>query len=112
VLKRWLFNGLAAMSLALCVAAAMLWVRSYFVWDAVGGCVSETPASETCVQASSNRGVISLRRFDLRLTGGRRRGRPGTGCVMVRDLTQSERDRGVIFPHWVVVLPAALLPGL
>src|SRR5438045_1458681 len=30
----------------------------------------------------------------------------------LRDLTQSERYRGVMFPHWVVVLLAAAPPAL
>jgi len=63
------FTLAAALSLVLCVATAALWLRSYFVLDAVAGCVSETPTSGTYVQAFSNRGAISLRRFDLTLTG-------------------------------------------
>jgi hypothetical protein len=63
------FIFVAALSLVLFVAMAALWVRSYFVADAVAGCVSETPRSEVCVQAWSNYGSISLRRFDLTLSG-------------------------------------------
>src|SRR3954469_24446700 len=62
----------AALSLVLCLATAALWVRSYFIFDAVAGCVRETQTSETCVKVSSNCGVIFLRRFDLTLTGGTR----------------------------------------
>jgi hypothetical protein len=62
------FVFVAALSLVLCVATAALWVRSYFVFDAVAGCVSETSTAETCIQVLSNRGEISLRRFDLTLT--------------------------------------------
>jgi hypothetical protein len=29
--RRWVFNGLAALSLVLCLATCVLWVRSYFV---------------------------------------------------------------------------------
>jgi hypothetical protein len=68
-MKRRLLNLLTALSLLLCVTTCVLWVRSYFVFDALGGCVGETPTSATCVQALSNRGAISLRRFDLTLTG-------------------------------------------
>jgi hypothetical protein len=32
---RWLFNGLAALSLVICVATAVLWVRSYWFDDEV-----------------------------------------------------------------------------
>ncbi|MGD0462757.1 MAG: hypothetical protein ABSB74_09740 [Tepidisphaeraceae bacterium] len=32
---RWLFNGLAALSLVLCVAMTALWARSYFVVESV-----------------------------------------------------------------------------
>jgi len=32
-LRRWLFNGLTATSLLLCVASFAIWVRSYFVSD-------------------------------------------------------------------------------
>ena len=67
-LRRIIFNAFTVVSLVLCMGVVALWVRSYFVFDAVAGCVSETPTSETCVQALSNRGAISLRRFDLTLT--------------------------------------------
>jgi hypothetical protein len=66
---RRLFTLLSALSLLLCAATAALWARSYFVLDAVAGCVSETPTSGTYGQAFSNRGAISLRRFDVTLTG-------------------------------------------
>jgi 4-amino-4-deoxy-L-arabinose transferase-like glycosyltransferase len=32
---RWIFNGLAALSLLLCVATAALWLRSYWTVDAI-----------------------------------------------------------------------------
>ena len=67
-LARILLNALTALSLLLCVATAALWMRSYFVLDAVAGCVSETPTAGTYVQALSNRGAIFLRRFDVTLT--------------------------------------------
>src|SRR5258705_2896320 len=57
----------AALSLLLFVAMAALWVRSYFVLDAVAGCVRETPKSGTYVQVFSNRGTISIRRLDAML---------------------------------------------
>src|SRR3954469_8462417 len=69
-MTRRLLDLLTTLSLLLCVAMLVLWVRSYFVFDAVAGCISETPTSETCVQALSNRGAISLRRIDVTLTGG------------------------------------------
>jgi len=52
-IRRWLFNGLTALSLVLCVATAALWARSYFVvesvfrsrWDAATHESSETDLS-------------------------------------------------------------------
>jgi hypothetical protein len=35
-MRRRLFNILCALSLLLCAATAVLWVRSYFVWDNLG----------------------------------------------------------------------------
>ena len=35
-LLRWTFNGLAAVSLLLCVATVAFWVRSYFRFDRFG----------------------------------------------------------------------------
>jgi hypothetical protein len=35
-LRRWIFDGLALLSLILCVLTAALWVRSHWVLDAVG----------------------------------------------------------------------------
>jgi hypothetical protein len=151
-MRRRVFILAAALSLLLFVAMAALWARSYFVYDAVAGCISEKPTSEICVQALSNHGAISLRRFDLTLTsatappsGYRLRdglhfdagqekhwktGHPESGLSGLRELfafdlwdgtykrrplrevTQSERDCGIRFPHWVVVLPAAVAPAL
>jgi len=33
---RWMFNGLAALSLLLCVTTAMLWVQSYWAAEGLG----------------------------------------------------------------------------
>ena len=33
-LRRWLFNGLAALSLLMCVATVIVWIRSEFAYDA------------------------------------------------------------------------------
>jgi len=68
-LRRIIFDALTVVSLVLCMVAAALWVRSYFVFDAVAGCVRETLTSGTYVQAFSAGGTITLRRFDLTLTG-------------------------------------------
>jgi len=34
--RRWVFNAIAALSLVICVATAVLWVRSYWFDDEVG----------------------------------------------------------------------------
>ena len=62
-LRRWLLNGAAAASALLCVAACVLWVRSYWRWDMLlhypqSG---EGGWSETYLQAlNSNRGIVKL----------------------------------------------------
>ncbi|MGD0462155.1 MAG: hypothetical protein ABSB74_06680 [Tepidisphaeraceae bacterium] len=43
--RRWLFNGLAALSLVLCMVTAALWARSYFIYEHVGSAVLSRRAS-------------------------------------------------------------------
>jgi len=62
--KRRLFNILAAVSLVLCVATVVMWVRSYFVVDLVGHWMIDTGASqitvEKCGGIFSQRGVVAI----------------------------------------------------
>lgn len=69
-LVRYLFTFCSAVSLLLCFAVCVLWVRSYFTADVVAdGWVNRPPISGTYVQAWSNRGAISFRRFDVAVAG-------------------------------------------
>src|SRR5438270_4174056 len=60
-LLRWTFHALAAVSLLLCVAAAGLWIRSYFVSDRL---------EWTTLLAGADGAVLSTRQFCLHSTGG------------------------------------------
>jgi hypothetical protein len=42
--RRWLFNGFAALSMALCLATCVLWVRSYWYHDELGYVIIDVPA--------------------------------------------------------------------
>src|SRR5687768_10196685 len=67
---RHAFTACAALSLLICVAVCVLWVRSYFVCDALAdGWVNDPPTSGTFIQALSNRGAMMLRWFDVRVRG-------------------------------------------
>ena len=69
-LARRLCTICSAASLLLCVAFGALWLRSYFVLDALAsGWVNDPPTSGSYLQAYSNRGAISLRRFDVAVVG-------------------------------------------
>jgi hypothetical protein len=62
--KRRLFNLAAAVSLVLCVAVCVLWVRSYTRLDSVTWIRFRTEGGSTrftCVGASTSRGRLMLR---------------------------------------------------
>ena len=60
-LLRWTFHALAAASLLLCLAAAGLWVRSYFISDQL---------EWTTLLAGADGAVLSTRQFCLHSGGG------------------------------------------
>src|SRR5687768_3455076 len=67
---RHLLTLCSAASLLLCVTVCVLWVRSYFVSDALAdGWVNDPPTSGAYVQACSNRGAILLQWFDVAVHG-------------------------------------------
>lgn len=135
-MKRRLFNTLSALSLLLCVAIVVLWVRSYWAEDIVEHC---TPQQGSVgywgVVAASDNGSVAVGNFgspDPQQPGGwslaglrytRFRAvygvtvfKPGTtllgfGC---RYVFNSPRVylRQIILPHWVFVLVIAALPVL
>lgn len=151
-LPRRLFTIGSAASLLLSIGAAAMWVRSYFVCDALAdGWITPPGTSGTFAQAYSNRGAISVRRFDVAVVG------PAPATYAVGDdgmqiivgpndhhwttsdpqpwpsaryryllgfdhsdgtligqplpgVRQSERNRGLTFPHWLPMLLGVTLP--
>jgi len=57
-LRRWVFNGLAVMSLLLFVAATALWVRSSWIGDAFGFRLAAIPDKDGCVDVYGCEGYV------------------------------------------------------
>jgi hypothetical protein len=60
--RRWLFNGLAALSLLSCVTVAALWVRSYFFGDVASFATTLYPVGASEWFVRSNFGVLLFAR--------------------------------------------------
>jgi hypothetical protein len=69
--RRWLFNGLAALSLGLCFAMVVLWVRSARRWDQIVCVVKQHPDGGPAVNhqdvysISAGPGAIEVSRLNL-----------------------------------------------
>ena len=70
VMRRRLFTLLSGLSLLLCVAVGVLWVRSYFVSDQVSrGFVGEPVSRAGALMAYTNHGTLVLKRYDISFEG-------------------------------------------
>src|SRR5688572_23395667 len=129
-MRRRLLNGLTALSLLLFVAAAALWVRSYFATEAVGfGRVLDGAAGRTLSISGAGwaRGRLVLvlvqdlpselspeyaRPFYLRQPPQElRRDRPSPSLWNRLGFFLLDRpEHGVILPLWALAIVAAVLP--
>jgi hypothetical protein len=68
--RRLAFNVIAGASLLLCIATALLWVRSYFAGDKLT-CTWALPAEARRVflPAFTNKGMLYLTRYDFSFSG-------------------------------------------
>jgi hypothetical protein len=125
--KRRLLNFLTALSLLLCVAAAALWVRSYFRWDYWAAGIAPRR-----IVLRSESGELLLTYFNETDLWGNgdiiaawyispNGSFTGAGNWRLRNLTafSAQHDAepglwkvGFTAPHWSAVAVAALLPAL
>ena len=133
-MKRRLFNLAAAMSLILCVAVCLLWVRSYWVEDGIGYRASERGGPQLHRGISSNSGevaLVSLHFFMSRWPNGLYHYHrtinnvkpPGDTFARRLGFGMNEFGRdypgfsmpwgqALWFPHWVLVLVAGMPAAL
>ena len=73
VMRRWLFNIAASLSLALCLATATLWVRSHWVTDDV----LYTRPNQWAIGLGTKQGQVTFCVIESRAPGGFRGGKDG-----------------------------------
>jgi hypothetical protein len=123
---RRMFTFASALSLLLCVGAAVLWVRSYFIWDSIDDAhsrwsiVVHSDWGDVLVHASATTHSERLgRRWEYEST---KAGRAVTGQFIGfgRPLVSIEDHDGKVtghqpvycFPHWAVVVAFGLMPAI
>jgi hypothetical protein len=111
--KRRLFNAGALVSLVLCVALSALWARSYWRSDTFYSLTS--PGS---LNITSQRGLLSVTshgsatlRWPRFHYWNQEPRAPIESTLLYFQWDMRPPYRRVQFPHWVVVLPLAAVPG-
>ena len=121
MMRRRIFSLASLLSLLLCLATVVLWVRSYWVWDKVGVSRRSNVSLNSVkggVWIAWNPGIsllnlplvvqIPASRWNL-FPGQSRVGAAGFGYCSV-SIPFNYEGRGVVCPDWFLVLLLALLP--
>lgn len=122
-MKRRLLNLLAAVSLVLFVAAGMLWVRSYWVFDRLSNCSSPRILVANSLRGRLVFGVYRLSDASERLPPGGWHPlplKPGLsiptldwrylGFAVVNERTAADQQVAVAVPHWFALGLSGILP--
>ena len=133
-MKRRLLNFVTTLSLVLCAAACVLWVRSYFVGEQIGWQRSVPQAGE--VRATfvvSAAGGLSIKFYSVAVADGSAQSAGVKSSAerepVIRWVTHSPRypwasgprpwslgfqssSRAAVVPYWFLVFTAAVLPAL
>ena len=122
-MSRRLLNLLTALSLMLCVAVLVLWVRSYWRYDLPAVGVGNTAVYVHAVNGSlyfqwAWDGEAARRPPWVQLKSDRARRAAGQGLLgfgAYHGLSQRtppmSRVVGLVMPHWAVAVGAAIVPG-
>jgi hypothetical protein len=123
--RRKLFNLAAAVSLVLCVAVCVLWVRSYFAQDTIAYDFSDDRPGMNDISVASSNGVLAVHHFAhptaLYPPGLRRFVTTPSSMRPTPTWRTFAFDRGeqnggrfwrVFAPHWSAALLCAVSPAL